>query len=274
MLKITRYGPVLRFDLSRSFAGRGRYWTAAYLVDGMLVDSGCAHTASEVERVTQKENLTRIVNTHSHEDHIGANGILQRRVHGLEILAHPAALPVLADPRRTQPLQPYRRMFWGWPEPSVGSPLLDQEIIQTERYRFRVIYTPGHSPDHICLYEQDQGWLFTGDLYVGGRDRGLRPDFDIWQIIASLKKIAGLPATMLFPGSARVRSHPDEALKSKIAYLEDLGQRVLELHHRGWEAGAIARALCGGPMFIELLTLGHFSRRNLALSFIRNYEGK
>ena len=59
-----------------------------------------------------------IVNTHTHEDHIGANGKLQAKMAGLVIQAHPLALPVLADPQRTQPLHPYRRLFWGWPAPS------------------------------------------------------------------------------------------------------------------------------------------------------------
>jgi glyoxylase-like metal-dependent hydrolase (beta-lactamase superfamily II) len=141
-------------------------------------------------------------------------------------------------------------------------------VIETERYRFQVLYTPGHSPDHLCLYEAQQGWLFTGDLFVGGQDRALRAGCDIWQIIASLKQIAALPATMLFPGSARVRDNPAQALAAKIVYLEELGQQVLALDQQGRSVSEIIRALCGGPMLIELITLGHFSRRWLVLSYL------
>ncbi len=70
MLKASAYGDVERFDLSRTLAGRGRYWTTAYLVDGMLVDSGCAHSAPELTRALSGAPLTSLVNTHSHEDHI------------------------------------------------------------------------------------------------------------------------------------------------------------------------------------------------------------
>lgn len=265
---MTRYGHVTRFDLARTLGGRGRYWTTAYLVEGVLVDSGCAHSALELVQALGDIPLVRIVNSHTHEDHIGANGLLQRRQPELEILAHPLALPVLADPRRTQPLHPYRRVLWGWPEPSQGQPVANGAIIETERYRLQVIYTPGHSPDHICLYENQQGWLFTGDLFIGGQDRVLRADCDIWQIIASLKRIAALPATVLFPGSARVRGNPAEELRAKIAYLEALGERVLDLHRRGWGVREIARTLCGSPMPIEFITLGHFSRRRLVLSYL------
>ncbi len=269
MLKITRYGDVTRFDLARTIGGRGRYWTTAYLLDGMLVDTGCAHTAPELMQALADTSLARIVNTHSHEDHIGANASLQRRREGLEILAHPLALPVLADPRGAQPLHFYQRVLWGWPEPSQGQPISDGAVIETEHYRLEVIYTPGHSPDHLCLYEPRQGWLFTGDLFVGGQDRALRVGYDVWQIIASLKRISELPATRLFPGSARVRDDPARELSAKIAYLEELGERVLELHRQGWDVPAIARALCGGLMPLEVITLGHFSRRRLVLSYLR-----
>jgi glyoxylase-like metal-dependent hydrolase (beta-lactamase superfamily II) len=272
MLKASPYGDVTRFDLARRLAGRGQYWTTAYLVGGIMVDTGCAFSAPELLCALAEEPLVRIVNTHTHEDHIGANGALQRQRDGLEILAHPLALPVLADPRGLQPLHLYRRVMWGWPEPSYGQPVSDGETIETEHHTFEVIYTPGHSPDHICLYEPHQGWLFTGDLFVGGRDRALRAGYDIWQIIESLKRISALPATILFPGSARVRTNPAQALSDRISYLEDLGERVLVLHEQGRGVTEIVRALLGGPMWIELVTMGHFSRRWLVLSYLRENQ--
>ena len=267
MLKITPYGKVTRLDIARSLAGKGRYWTTAYLVDGLLVDSGCAHCAHELVRALEGQAIACIVNTHSHEDHIGANGLLQRRQPDLDIYAHPTALPVLADPRHKQ-LHPYRRLFWGWPEPSQARPLADGEYLQAEHLSFQVLYTPGHSPDHICLYQAEQGWLFTGDLFVGGQERALRAEYDIWQIIASLKRIAALPAEWMFPGSARTRQDVAGELGRKIAYLEELGERLLELDRQGLSVAEIARRLLGSPIWIEWVTLGHFSRRRLVLSYL------
>ena len=200
MIQITQYGSVTRFDLAHTLLGRGRYWTTAYLVDGLLVDSGCAHSAAELSQALDARTLDCIVNTHTHEDHIGANGLLQRLRLGLQIRAHPLALPVLADPHRTQPLHPYRKLFWGWPSPSQASPLADGEQIETSKYTFQALYTPGHSADHLCLYEAEQGWLFSGDLFVGGRDRALRAGQDIWQTVASLKRMADLPIRAAFSG--------------------------------------------------------------------------
>jgi glyoxylase-like metal-dependent hydrolase (beta-lactamase superfamily II) len=270
MLKASKYETVTRFDLARTIAGRGRYWTSAYLIDGLLVDTGCVYTANELVGALDGIPLTYVVNTHSHEDHIGANGSLQQERISLDILAHPLALPILVRPRERQPLHLYRRLYWGWPEPSSGKSITHHETIETEHHRFRAIYTPGHSPDHLCLYEPDRGWLFTGDLFVGGRERALRADYDIWQIIDSLKRIAGLSVDWMFPGSARVRENPKKDLNSKISYLEEFGGSVLELLEKGWGVNSIVRALCGKPMPVELITLGHYSRRNLVLSFIKN----
>ena len=190
MLKATNYGEVTRFDLCHQIAGRGWYRTSAYLVDNIMIDTGCAHTASELDQYLKDTRLERTINTHSHEDHFGANSYLQKRNPEIEVFAHPDAIKVLAEPDRYQPLHPYRRMFWGQPDPSLGKPLDDGEVIETEKYSLTVIYTPGHSPDHLCLYEPNQGWIFTGDLFVGGKDRALRAGCDIWQVIESLKLIS------------------------------------------------------------------------------------
>lgn len=156
-------------------------------VDGWVIDSGCVFSAAELMRELADKPLAGIVNTHSHEDHIGANGRLQRERAGLTIRAHPLALSALADPQGQQRLHPYRRMLWGWPEPSHSRPVSDGEAIETGRYRFRVIYTPGHSHDHICLYEPERGWLFIGGLFVGGQDRTLGHFSRRWLVLSYLK---------------------------------------------------------------------------------------
>jgi glyoxylase-like metal-dependent hydrolase (beta-lactamase superfamily II) len=269
MLRQTQHGKVTRFDLAHTLLGRGRYWTAAYLVDDLLIDSGCAHSAQELADALAPSPLARIVNTHAHEDHIGANGILQRRNPAPEIFAHEVALPILADPRRRQPLHPYRRLFWGMPEPSTAKAIADGDETRTARHRFQVVATPGHSPDHVCLWEPDEGWLFTGDLYIGGKDRALRQGYDVWTIIESLRRVAALPVRTMFPGSARIPDDPLLALRDKIEHLESLGARVLELHRRGRTVAQLGRELLGPPTPIELFTLGNFSRRALVESYLR-----
>ena len=268
MLQVKEYGPVVAFRAARSFFGHGYYYTAAYWVDGLLIDTACCFTARELLAALPGESrpVLQIVNTHSHEDHIGGNGLLQR-VLASPVRAHPLTLPILANPR-LQPYELYRRVFWGWPEPSRGEPV--GEWVETPHHRFQVIHTPGHSPDHICLYEPEQGWLFSADAYIGGQDRAARQDYDIYAIISSLKKLAGLPLTGLFPGSGTVRlNSPASDIRNKIAGMEELGARVRELHSKGYSVPAIRKALLGPEAEIYYMTLGHFRGGYLVEAYLR-----
>ena len=260
--------PVVRFRMAHQVLGRSYYQTAAYWVDGLLIDTGCAHTAPQLTAALKSFRVGQVVNTHSHEDHIGANAEVQEQF-GCPILAHPEALPILQDPK-LQPLQPYRRVFWGWPEPSRASAI--GEWVETGTFRFQVIHTPGHSPDHICLFEPTRGWLFSGDAYIGGRDRALRQGYDIHGIIASLKKLAELSVGMIFSGSGTVRTEGRQHLVEKIEYLEDLGEKIHRLYKEGLSARRIRRRLLGRDPTITFLTLGHFSGQRLVQSYLAGFE--
>lgn len=266
MIEVETIGPVRKFRMARTLLGRGLYFTTAYLVDGLMIDTGCAHTAGELVSALGDCRVRQVVNTHSHEDHIGGNHALVGKW-AAEVLAHELAVPVLADPEGLQQLEMYRRVMWGYPAPSTGRPL--GETVETDNHRFLVIPAPGHSPDHVCLYEPDEGWLFSGDLYIGGRDRALRREYEIWQIIDSLKKISQLDIKTLFPASAGVRENPRDELAAKVSYLEETGARVLALHREGNGVAAIRRRLFGRELAIAYLTAGHFSGSHLVRSYLR-----
>jgi len=263
MIERQDYGDVVKLKMARDLPGPLRYYTSCYWVDGLLIDTGCAHCSREFQQAIASLTVSRVVNTHCHEDHIGNNSTCQER--GTPIQTHAAALPYLADPRRLR-LHPYRHVFWGMPRPSQAAPIGD--TVATDRYTFRVLPTPGHSPDHICLYEANQGWLFTGDAYVGGQDKALRQGFDIYAIIASLKLLASLPAACLFPASGSVVHEPTAALARKVEYLEETGDKVRRLHAQGLSPAQIRQALFGREMMIAYVTMGDFSGLNLVNSYL------
>ncbi|MBW1713643.1 MAG: MBL fold metallo-hydrolase [Deltaproteobacteria bacterium] len=267
MIETEQRGPVRKFILARTILGQGRYFTSAYWVDGLMIDTGCAYTAAELLASLNKAGVEQVVNTHCHEDHIGANAALQER-YGAQIWAHPLALPVLAAPDEQQPLTFYRWLLWGHAAPSQGQAI--GSSLETEHHRFDILHTPGHSPDHICLYEPDQGWLFVGDAFVGGQDRILRRGSNIWQIIDSLKRLAALEVSFLFPGSGRVRSRPRAELQAKIEYLEETGHQVLRLSDQGLSVDQIRRRLFGRESMITLLSLGDLSGAHLVRSYLDN----
>jgi glyoxylase-like metal-dependent hydrolase (beta-lactamase superfamily II) len=261
---------VRAFRVGRTMLGRSYYYTAAYYVDGLMVDTGCYYTVEELVAALQGLHVHTIVNTHSHEDHVGANAAIQAEF-GAKVQVHPLALPVLASPRELK-LLPYQKVMWGRPAPSLGSAIGD--FVETDHHRFRVILTPGHGLDHICLYEPNEGWLFTGDAYVGGKDRALRKGHDIWSIIASLRKLAELDAEWLFSGSGTVKSSAPAELASKIAYLEEIGDKILTLHRKGLSVPRIRRKVLGPELPITYITLGDFNGDNLVRSYISNKSSK
>jgi glyoxylase-like metal-dependent hydrolase (beta-lactamase superfamily II) len=260
-------GDVVKLRMAREILGRPAYFTAAYWVDGLLIDTGCAHTAPQLLHILKGWQVQQVVNTHSHEDHIGANAHVHEAFR-CPIRAHPDALPILENPR-LQPLQPYRRLFWGWPRPSQGEPIGDW--VETERFRFQVVRTPGHSPDHICLFEPHRGWLFSGDAFIGGKDRALREGYDIHGIIASLKKLAELPVSTIFSGSGSIRTNGLQPLCEKIDYLEELGERIRSLRDQGLSPRRIRRRLFGREGILTYVTLGHFSGLRLVQSYLAGF---
>ncbi len=51
--------------------------------------------------------------------------------------------------------------FWRMPEPDLL--LTDGDHVDLPGRRIRVVWTPGHTPGHICLHDADHDLLLTGD---------------------------------------------------------------------------------------------------------------
>jgi glyoxylase-like metal-dependent hydrolase (beta-lactamase superfamily II) len=154
--------------------------------DGLvLIDAGPAGSAGEIgsalERVgAQWSDVTDVVLTHSHPDHVGDLGEIASRTPGARIWAGAADRPQIPSPVPLQPL-------------SDGDRVRDLLIIST----------PGHTKGHISLLHEDEGVLFVGDA-VGTMSGVLsRPPApftaDAAEAERSLRRLSELaPGRMLF----------------------------------------------------------------------------
>jgi len=130
-------------------------------------------------------DVTGIVVTHVHPDHHGMSARL-RAVCGAWIAMHPAERDSLPSRVWDAAKSPGRDLNWllscgvpasaaaelndigGWmdtllamPEPDV---LLEHgELVPGPGRRLRAVWTPGHTPGHLCLHEEAEDVLLTGD---------------------------------------------------------------------------------------------------------------
>ena len=161
MIEISQHGPVTRLTMGRELDGKVLYRVAAYLVDGLLIDTGCRHTAAELVKTLRGREVRQAYCTHYHEDHIGGNRLLQEQLK-VKVWAHPRTVSLIP---KAPALYPYQELVWGYPEPALVLSL-DGDCIQTANCRFQVVETPGHSEDHTVLVEPERGWCFSGDLFI------------------------------------------------------------------------------------------------------------
>jgi len=262
MLQSTSHGPITRIHLARTAFGRPLYTVEAYLVDGLLIDTGCPATARELVSWCRGRGIYQVVNTHHHEDHSGGDGALQREL-DLPVAAPAGAVPILAD---FPGLQLYRRVVWGQPRDVAAEPLGD--VVETDPYRFEVIPTPGHCLDHVCLFEREQGWLFSGDLFIHERVRYLRVDEDARRTLESLRRVLALQPRLLVCSHAGLVEDACGAIERKIAYWEGLAGQARALRSAGLSPREISDRLLGPEGSMARLTRGHFAKINLIRSLL------
>lgn len=265
MLAEKRFETVTQFKMSRTVLGRDLFYVAAYFVDGLLIDTGFERIAPKFYETLCRRNLEQIVNTHHHEDHIGANFLFEEKMK-LRARAHPLALPLIAHPPAR--LKAYRNQTWGVPRPAHAEPIGNE--LQTARHKFRVLHLPGHSEDHVGLYEPQEGWLFGGDLFLSVKVRVLRFDEDAQAEIASLRKVVSLPLSRLFCGSGRVLENPNETLRLKLAFYEELQQNARALQAQGWPLTKIRDRLLGKEGAFQIITQDEFSKLRLIKGLLGN----
>lgn len=273
MYEVSWFGPVARIRLGRSILGRVLMWANVFWVDGLLIDTGLAHGTPELMQALEREGLQveQVVATHTHKDHVAGNAALHRR-YGVIPRVHPLGLPMLQQPMTAREMPAYRRLIWGVVEPSPAAPLGDW--VETHRYRFRVIHTPGHAPDHVVFLAEREGWLFSGDLLISPRLATVKKDEEPLQILDSMRQVVNLPINKIFCGHSYKVWEGAEPFQEKIHRWEELAAKARRLRAQGWSPGRIARRLLGRPGLPELISMGEFHRLHLVAGLLQGDAGR
>ena len=208
-----------------------QHWeeTHCYLLIGsdraLLIDTGLGicNISEQVRKLTDKP--VTAVATHIHWDHIGGHKYFP------DFYAHEAELDWL-NGRFPLPIQAVKNMLTDrcdLPEDFQidnytifqGKPnrlLNDGDCINLGGRTIQVLHTPGHSPGHICFWEEDRGFLFSGDLIYKGTLFANYPSTDPQSYLASLEKVAALPVKRLFPGHHSLDVSPELSIQMRDAF--------------------------------------------------------
>lgn len=176
--------------------------TNAYLVvdegtrQALLIDPGLESEGIYDVIREERLDLSAILNTHGHFDHVGGNAFFKAKT-GKPVLLHrddvammlQAAEQALAYGFQVSTPPPPDRLLAEGDEVAIGD------------IRFQVLHTPGHTPGAICLYEK--GVAFVGDtLFAGSIGRTDVPGGSHEVLLTSIRsKLLSLPdETAVYPG--------------------------------------------------------------------------
>lgn len=261
MFTVIERGPVLWVR-----CGSFLYKTGFFFVDGTLIDCGPPTVRRHLSTFLKKNPVERCLLTHYHEDHAGNASLLNQR--GILPLIHREGARNLSSVSETQKF--YRKAAWGRPAPADCEALPDQ--VRTSGHRFAVLHTPGHSPDHVCFYEPEKRWLFSGDLFISRRIRYLGNQENIDQIIRSLSMLLELRIDLLFCAHAGPLEDGNHYLSEKLRYILDLRYAVRGLAAREKDPRKIKKKLGFKDDWMRRFTGGEFSSENLVTALLASEE--
>ena len=257
------FGPVASILLARPIFGKVFYSVRLYAVDGVAFDTGQSRCRAEADRFVGAQSVQTILMTHHHEDHSG-NGRFFKDRRGMRLLGHPA---FARFSREGIDIPFYRGAVWGDAETYDVDPV--GASFETGRYRFEAIHTPGHSDDHLVYFERNNGWLFSGDLYIASKIKIFRFDEDFTQALDSLEQVARLDFDCLFCAHNPKPKGGKTAIDEKIDWFRGLNEKVTSLHHQGYPDKTIRDRVLGREEAFSYVSRFQFSKLNLVRSILK-----
>jgi endoribonuclease LACTB2 len=191
-------------------------WT--YWIEGshpVLIDAGIgtdSHLAA-IDAAAGDRQLHLVV-THAHSDHIAGAPAIRERWPSTRLSKMP---------------WPVRDRDLTW------TPLADGDLIETGEGSLHVLHTPGHAPDHICLWHADSRTLFVGDMLVQGTTVVIPASHggSVAEYLGSLNRLLRLNPARGLPAHGPVIEDPAALIHHYIKHRAEREEQVLAALHAG-----------------------------------------
>lgn len=111
------------------------------------------------------------------------------------------------------------------------------DVLEIGPYRLTCIMTPGHSPGHVCLYEVEEKFFFSGDHILGD----ISPNITVWteiedplgQYLESLERVYKMDISLVLPGHRSVIKNHRKRVEEITKHHEVRLAEILEILARG-----------------------------------------
>jgi len=232
----------------------------ADLVDcGMNTEESVGAIHAAVRHVGSKR-IRRLVVTHIHPDHYGAagafagDGLADLYLHRLEVpLVYPRYVDIEHLVREVRDyllvngvpedeaevMSNSQRALSDIVKPAVPAVQLDgAETLDVGRRRLRVEWTPGHSPGHICLYDESDKLLLAGDHILPelSPNIGLHPQSTpdpLHEYLEGLKRLAAYEPSLILPAHGRPFTDASTRVKALLAHHKKRLDQIAAIVSRG-----------------------------------------
>ncbi len=213
--------------------------------DGAIIEPGPAVVVPEIQGAVVELGLsepTYIIPTHIHLDHAGGVGRLAEVFPETKIVVNQRGVKHVIEPSR---LIESTRMAFGDDFETIYGPILpvpesrlkvvaDGEQLAVGGRELVVIYTPGHAPHHISVFDTKTRGLFCGEalglIYSPGYPplpAVAPPSFDMELYLNDMERLRALKPKLLFYSHGSVASEPEKLITTAMENTRLVGDFIL-----------------------------------------------